>query len=259
MDFGWPILLLSLLAVPVLLAGYVLLLRRRRRRAVPYSSVALLRAARPARTTRRRHLPVAFLLGALACLGLAAARPQAKVDVPVSGSAVILAVDVSGSMCATDVEPNRLTAAQAAVRTFVRAQDPNMRIGLVVFSGFAQLTVPPTTERAGLLRAIDSLTTGRGTTIGAAILKSIDAIAQIDASVRPIDDAEAALSGDPGDPSSDIPPICSAVHTMVVGFVVPNPIGYTRTPREAASFAASCGETPPVLAPSVSRTTISGA
>jgi len=103
----------------------------------------------------------------------------------VSASSLILALDVSGSMCATDVEPNRLSAAQAAVRDFVKAQDSRTRIGLVVFSGFAQLAVEPTTERDDLIKAIDSLTTGRGTTIGAAILKAVDAIAQINPDVAP--------------------------------------------------------------------------
>jgi Ca-activated chloride channel family protein len=99
-------------------------------------------------------------------------------------------------MCATDVEPNRLSAAQAAVREFVQAQDSQTRIGLVVFSGFAELAVEPTTERDDLIKAIDSLTTGRGTTIGAAILKSVDAISQIDPDVAPASDsASAGTSG----------------------------------------------------------------
>jgi Ca-activated chloride channel family protein len=110
--------------------------------------------------------------------------------VPVAGSSVILALDVSGSMCATDVDPNRLSAAQAAVRDFVRSQNSSTRIGLVVFSGFAQVAVAPTTEREELFRAIDSLTTGRGTTIGAAILKSVDAIAQINPDVAPADSSK---------------------------------------------------------------------
>jgi Ca-activated chloride channel family protein len=139
-------------------------------------------------------VPVALLLAALAALGLAAARPQVSVDVPVSESALILALDVSGSMCATDVEPNRLTAAQAAVREFVQAQDSSTSIGLVLFAGFAQVAVAPTTEREPLLHAIDSLTTGRGTTIGAAILKSVDAIAEINPEVAPADPGRA----DPG-------------------------------------------------------------
>jgi Ca-activated chloride channel family protein len=183
----WPLALLALLAVPLLAAAYVWQLRRKRRRAVRYSSVALIRAAAPRRTAWKRHVPVALLLAALTALGLAAARPQLRVDVPVSQAALILALDVSGSMCATDVDPNRLTAAQAAVRDFVQKQDGDTRIGLVLFAGFAQVAVAPTTDRAALLQAIDSLTTGRGTTIGAAILKSVDAIAEINPDVAPAD------------------------------------------------------------------------
>src|ERR671932_1920529 len=100
-------------------------------------------------------------------------------------------------MCATDVDRNRLIAATAAVRDFVKRQDSGTRIGLVVFSGFAQLAVEPTTDRDDLLKAVDSLTTGRGTTIGAAILKSVDAIAQIDPDVAP-----AGNAGTPGPDSS---------------------------------------------------------
>jgi Ca-activated chloride channel homolog len=197
MSFAWPIVLLSLLAVPVLLAAYVVIGRRRRRRTVAYSSVALLRAARPARSAWRRHVPFALLLAALASLGLAGARPRLTVDVPVAASSVIVAFDVSGSMCATDVEPNRLSAAQTAVRSFVKGQGSGTRIGLVVFSGFAQLAVEPTTDRDDLLKAIDSLTTGRGTTIGAAILKAVDAISQIDPDVAPANGG-AASSGSAG-------------------------------------------------------------
>lgn len=191
MRFEWPLALLALLALPGLLGGYLWQLRRRRRRAVAFSSVALLRAAAPARSAWRRHVPVALLLCALAFLGLAAARPQVRSDVPVASSAVILALDVSRSMCATDVDPNRLTAAEAAVRDFARKQDSSTRIGLVVFSGFAQVAVAPTTERQEVFRALDSLTTGRGTMIGAAILKSVDAIAQLNPDVAPADSESA--------------------------------------------------------------------
>jgi Ca-activated chloride channel homolog len=207
MSFTWPLALLALLAVPLLAGAYVWQLRRRRRRAVRYSSVALIRAAAPRRAAWRRHVPVALLLAALAALGLAAARPQVSVDVPVSESALILALDVSGSMCATDVEPNRLTAAQAAVREFVQAQDSSTSIGLVLFAGFAQVAVAPTTEREPLLHAIDSLTTGRGTTIGAAILKSIDAIAEINPEVAPADQGRADQArADPGGAAPDAGP-----------------------------------------------------
>jgi Ca-activated chloride channel family protein len=105
---------------------------------------------------------------------------------------VLLALDVSGSMCATDVDPNRLTAAQAAVRTFIESQPPESKIGLVVFSGFAQVAVAPSTDRDDLLTALDSVTTGRGTTIGAAILTSVDAISEIDPNVPPSDPVDAS-------------------------------------------------------------------
>jgi Ca-activated chloride channel homolog len=192
MSFAWPLVLFFLLALPVVVAAYLWADRRRRRTAVVYSSVALIRAARPARRAWRRHVPFALVVAAMAALGLAGARPQVSVDVPVAASSVILAFDVSGSMCATDVEPNRLSAAQRAVRDFVKRQNASTRIGLVVFSGFAQLAVEPTTDHGDLLKAIDSLTTGRGTTIGAAILKSVDAISQIDP------DVAATSGGTPG-------------------------------------------------------------
>jgi Ca-activated chloride channel family protein len=207
MTFAWPLALLALLAVPLLAGAYVWQLRRRRRRAVRYSSIALIRAAAPRRSAWKRHVPVALLLAALATLGLAAARPQLSVDVPVSQSALILALDVSGSMCATDVEPNRLTAAQEAVREFVQRQDSSTSIGLVLFAGFAQVAVAPTTEREPLLHAIDTLTTGRGTTIGAAILKSVDAIAEINSEVAPADPGAAPAPGPPRAPGSFAPEI----------------------------------------------------
>lgn len=204
MGVQWPWALLSLLALPLLVAGYVWQQRRRRKQAVRHSSVALIRAAAPKRAAWRRHLPFALVLAALGLLGVAASRPEVSMDVPISDSTIILALDVSGSMCSTDVNPNRLTAAQSAVRDFVKNQDDNTRIGLVVFSGFAQLTVAPTTEREALLRSLDGLTTGRGTAIGAAVLKSVDAIAEIDPEVAPSDPV--AAGGDPNAPNTPGPP-----------------------------------------------------
>jgi Ca-activated chloride channel family protein len=205
MAFQWPLVLLALLAVPVLVAAYVWQLRRRRRLAVRHSSIALIKAAAPRRRAWRRHVPFALVVGALAVLAVGAARPQVSTEVPISESAIILALDVSGSMCSTDVPPNRLSAAQAAVRDFVQAQDSGTSVGLVLFSGFAQVAVAPTTDRAPLLRAIDSLTTGRGTTIGAAILKSVDAIAEIDPQVQPSDPGAASGAEGPSTTPSPAP------------------------------------------------------
>jgi Ca-activated chloride channel family protein len=117
-------------------------------------------------------------------------------DVPTARTSIILALDVSRSMCATDVDPNRMTAAQRAARDFVEDLPSGTRLGLVVFSGYAQLAVPPTTDREVLTTAIDALTTGRGTAIGAAMLKSLDAIAEVNSEVKPVGDAAAA--GVPG-------------------------------------------------------------
>jgi len=191
-------MLLVLGFVPVLLGVYVWQLRRRRRQAVRFSNVALLRTAGVGARSWRRHVPVVLVLGALGLLGVASARPTVRAEVPASSSTVIRALDVSGSMCATDVLPNRLSAAQAAVRSFVQGQDGETKIGLVVFSGFAQLAVAPTTNRDELLAALDAVTTGRGTTIGSAILRSIDAIAELDPNVAPSDPVDEPTTDGPG-------------------------------------------------------------
>jgi Ca-activated chloride channel homolog len=250
----WPLALLSLLALPLLVAAYVRQIRRRRRRAVRYSSVALIRAAAPPRSAWRRHVAFALLLGALAALGVAAARPHLRMTVPVSGSAVILALDVSGSMCATDVEPNRLTAAQAAMRTFVEDQDPDTSIGLVLFSGFAQVAVAPTTDREPLLRSIDTLTTARGTAIGAAILKAVDGIAEINPDVAPVDGGAPAPPRPPGTFAPEIVVLLTdgantrgvepveAARTAADRGVRVYPIGFgTRTPTSLVCTAAQLG------------------
>ena len=188
MTFEWPVALLLTLVVPLVWGAYVLAMRRRRKQAVSYSSVALLRSVLPARSRWRRHLPVAALLGSLGVLGIAAARPQVVRSVPTARTSIILALDVSRSMCATDVDPNRIAAAQEAAKAFVEDLPSGTRLGLVVFSGYAQLAVPPTDDYELLVGSIEALTTGRGTAIGAAMLKSLDAIAEINADVQPVGD-----------------------------------------------------------------------
>jgi Ca-activated chloride channel family protein len=158
---------------------------------VRYSSVALLRSVLPRRTRWQRHLPIALVLMSLVALGFAAGRPHMERDVPYARTSIILALDVSGSMCSTDVKPNRLAVAQEATRAFVEDQPDDVRMGLVIFSGFAELAVPPTTERDELIAIIDSVTTGRGTAIGSAMLKGIDAIAEVNPAVPPVGDVYA--------------------------------------------------------------------
>ncbi|WP_306208192.1 VWA domain-containing protein [Actinoplanes sp. RD1] len=178
MSFSWPWALLALLAVPVLLLARWWLARRRKRAAVIVPSVALIRAALPGRTAWRRRIPVWLFLTGLLALAAAAGRPQASVSVPANDTSILLAIDVSGSMCTTDIAPNRMTVAIDAARDFVSNQQDGTKIGLVAFSGIAGLLVSPTTDKDQLLDALDTLTTARGTAIGQAILTSLDAIAE---------------------------------------------------------------------------------
>ena len=183
MQFLWPQLLVAWLLVPALLAVYAWSLRRRRPSGVRYSSLSLIRAAQPGSARLRRHLPVALLSLGIAALVLALARPIAIASVPANETTIVLAIDVSGSMCSNDVVPNRLQAAKNAAAAFIEQQDPSTQIGIVAFSTFAQIVQAPTDDRPTLLAAVQSLTTGRRTAIGSGILAAIDAIAEADPSI----------------------------------------------------------------------------
>ncbi len=185
MIFLWPLLLLLLVLIPLLIVVYILLLRRKRKFAVRYSSLSLIRAALPKRSRWRQHLTMALFLLAMASLIVAVARPVAEVEVPLSRTTIILALDVSRSMCSTDLEPNRLSVAQEAALTFVKDQADDTRIGLVAFAGFAEVVVPPTNDKEILTTAIENFTTSMGTAIGNATLKSIDAISEVNQAVAP--------------------------------------------------------------------------
>lgn len=185
MDLLWPWFLTLLVIVPAVIALYLWVLRRKRRFAVRYSSLSLVRAAQPERSRWRRHLPFALFVAALAALILALTRPVAVVAVPAADVTIMLAMDVSRSMCSTDIPPNRLLAAEEAALTFIRDQPRGTQIGVVAFAGFAELVQMPTSDQATLEHAITSLLTGRRTAIGSSILEAIDAIAEIDESVAP--------------------------------------------------------------------------
>ena len=199
MSFAWAFAL-PLLFVPLALLGvYLWTLRRRRKQAVTYSSVALLRSVIPSRSRWRRHLPVGLLVVGLAVLAIASARPQVTSTVAIGRTSIVMALDVSRSMCATDVDPNRLTVEQKAARQFVDNQPSGTRMGLIIFSGTAQLAVAPTRDRGPLREAIDSLTTGNGTAIGAAMLKSLDALSTVNADVKPVGDVPTPSIGSGND------------------------------------------------------------
>ncbi|MEZ4660585.1 MAG: BatA domain-containing protein [Caldilineaceae bacterium] len=147
MKLLWPWLLLLLLLIPLIIAVYIWMLRRRRQFAVRYSSLSLIRAALPERSRWRQHLPFALFLLALATLTAAMARPVTQVTVPLSRTTIILALDISRSMCATDVDPNRLTVAQDAALAFIDEQPEGTQIGLVAFA-FAEIVRRPRDKEA---------------------------------------------------------------------------------------------------------------
>ncbi|MEO3872847.1 VWA domain-containing protein [Nonomuraea sp. B12E4] len=185
MVFSWPWALLSVLVIPLIFAIRWWARRRRRRAAVRVTSIALVRSALPGRTRWTRRIPPALFLAGLTLLAVGAARPQASVPVPMRSATILLALDTSGSMCSTDVDPNRITAAKKAAAEFIESQRGGPRIGLVTFAGTAGLLVPPTDDTGSLIEALDNLTVSRGTAIGQAMLTSIDAIAEVDPSVAP--------------------------------------------------------------------------
>ena len=192
MSFQWVGSLFLLVLIPLFVAFYVWLLRRRRRYTVRFSSLALVREAASHQSRWRRHLPFAIFMLALASLVVAMARPTATVSVPSNKATVIMAIDVSRSMCSNDIKPNRLEAAKTAAKSFIHSKIKGRQIGIVAFAGFAEL-IQPSTDNVRLLdAAIDSLAPARRTAIGSAILRSIDAIAEVDQRVKPSDISQAA-------------------------------------------------------------------
>jgi Ca-activated chloride channel family protein len=174
--FLWPEFLALLLFIPLLALLYVWLLRRRKRLAVRYANLSLVKEALGRGPGWRRHVPPALFLMALAALLVAVARPTAVITLPSQHETIILAMDVSGSMRAADVEPNRLTASQVAAKAFVSEQPRSARIGVVSFAGTAALVQPPTQNREDIVAAIDRFQLQRGTAIGSGIIVSLAAI-----------------------------------------------------------------------------------
>jgi Ca-activated chloride channel family protein len=197
---------------------------------------------------------VLLLLG-FATLGVGAARPQVAVPVPSNSTTIMLAMDVSGSMCSTDVEPNRLTVAQQAAVSFIESQAGKTKIGLVAFAGVAGLQVPPTTDKDALIEAIDNFTTARGTAIGSAILTSIDSIAATNPTVAAsgVDPESARRSGyapdvivvlTDGANTQGVEPATAAeaaavrgVRVFTIGFGTTSPSPMACTGKQAGSWA----------------------
>lgn len=169
MSFLSPNLLWALLLVPVLAAGYLVLQRRRMRYALRFTNVDLLANVVAESPRWRRWVPPALFLGALATLLFATARPQLTQEVPREEASVVLAMDVSGSMRATDVQPTRLVAARNAANRFLERVPEKFRVGVITFSDGAQVLVPPTEEHELVRQSLDGLVADGGTAIGDAI------------------------------------------------------------------------------------------
>jgi Ca-activated chloride channel family protein len=165
-----------LLLVPALVAAYFHLLRRKQQSALRYASLSMIKEAMGAGQKIRRHIPPLLFLLALTAMLIAIARPAAVVTLPSQHRTIILAMDVSGSMRATDVEPNRITAAQNAAKAFIQDQPSNVRIGIVSFAGTASVVQAPTQNREDLIAAIDRFQLQRATAIGSGIIVSLATI-----------------------------------------------------------------------------------
>jgi len=176
MTFLWPTFLWSLLALPLVVLLYFWLLARRKATALHYPSLGLVRAALGPGNRWRRHIPPLLFLLALAALLLATARPLAVLTLPSRQQTIILAMDVSGSMRASDVAPDRITAAQNAAKAFIADLPRHVRVGIVAFAGSAQIAQQPTQNRNDLNTAIDSFQLQRGTATGNGIMLSLAAL-----------------------------------------------------------------------------------
>ena len=161
-SFLWPEFLWLLLLLPLLVLLYVWLLRRKKKIALRYASLSIVREAMGKGQSFRRHIPPLLFLMSLAAMLVASARPSAVVSLPSQRETIILAMDVSGSMRATDVLPNRLVASQNAAKAFLADLPRSVRVGIVAFAGTAAVVQPPTLSREDLVTAIDKFQLQRG-------------------------------------------------------------------------------------------------
>jgi Ca-activated chloride channel family protein len=208
MSFLWPTSLLFLIAVPVLLGLYIWSQRRRRKYALRYASLSLVKEALGRGPGIRRHIPPALYLLSVAFMLFALARPITVVKVPSQEGTVILAIDVSMSMRATDIKPDRITAAKEAAKAFVEKQGENVKIGVVSFASDASIVQAPTLDHDLVMAAIDRLRLQRATAIGRAVLTSLDAIWEDEGSEG---DQPSAVLTQPQNPNAPQTPAKTAV------------------------------------------------
>jgi Ca-activated chloride channel homolog len=231
MTFDWPLALWGLLLVPLVLVAYLLLQRRRMRYAVRFTNLDLLANVVDRSPRWRRHVPAALFLLALAALLVGVARPQAVLKTPEERATVVLTMDVSTSMEATDVDPTRLAAARRAAGAFLDRVPEEMRVGLVTFSSEAQVAVPPTAEHDQVREALGYLVPEGGTAIGDAIVAAVRLKEQAGEGNLAADGS----AQDQGGSESDGPPLV----VLLLSDGAPSPD--TLDPAEAAAQAQAAG------------------
>ena len=224
---------LWLLLIPVaMVVAYFLMQRRRGSYAVKFTNVELLDTVAPDRPGWRRHLPALLLLFALVVGAMGFAKPARAEEVATKGGVVMLAVDTSLSMEATDVTPSRIDAAKEAASAFLKSVPEGIRIGVVGFDGSSHVLLDPTTDTAAVQRTIDRLQLGEGTAIGEAVFSALEAI----------NTPDAASNGDSSTPSTTAAP--RSTDEELTGAVVLLSDGETTEGRpndEAAKAAEAAG------------------
>jgi Ca-activated chloride channel homolog len=259
MSFAWPIALTGLALVALALIAYLVAQRRRRRYVVRFTNLDLLENVVAEAPGWRRHIPAVLTLLALSALVVGMARPQVAVAVPREEATVILAMDSSGSMTATDVQPDRMTAAREAASSFVDGLPNGFRVGVVSFSNEADVVVPPTADHEEALRGLSALRADNGTALGDAIARSVDlGVTSLDEQLAAAKDSETPvvvlLLSDGANTTGDYEPLEAAqkakdagvpVYTVALGTdegTVQGPDGYggmrtIRVPPDPATLS----------------------
>jgi Ca-activated chloride channel homolog len=208
-NFIWPEMLWLLVLLPLLVLLYLWLLSRRKKNTLRFSTVSLVKEAMGKGASWRRHLPPALLLLALGVLLVSAARPTAVISLPSTQKTIMLAMDVSGSMRAADVHPNRLVASQEAAKAFLADLPRDVKVGVVSFAGTAAIVQPPTLNREDTVAAIDRFQLQRGTAIGSGVVLSLAALFPDDTNIdlQQITGARAMPSASSDKPKTPFTPV----------------------------------------------------
>lgn len=208
-DFFNPERLWVLLAVVVLLVGYIILLRLKKHRGMRYTQTGIVGAVLPRQSQWRRHVAVAATLASLVAISGAWARPSGEVQEPRERATVVLVLDHSQSMQAKDVSPDRLTASRDAALRFIQGLPPQYNVAVVGLSGQPNIMVLPGIDRGATRLAIEKLDLADGTAIGDAIVKAIEAVesAPGDEGIAP---GIIVMLSDGGDNNSEVDPVTAA-------------------------------------------------